>query len=104
MSKISELAQTIEELRSAAAAIKNAAEWLAEQFSAEAPAQEEKPAPEPALTPEEVRAVLAEFSRVGHTAEVRSLLLKFGANKLSEVDPANYNALLREVEELKNAS
>lgn len=41
---------------------------------------EEKP-----LTLEEVRAVLAEKSRAGHTAEVKELLNKHGADKLSEM-------------------
>ena len=36
------------------------------------------------LTLEEVRAVLAEKSRSGHTEEVRELLAKHGADKLSE--------------------
>ena len=56
---------------------------------------EEKP-----LTLEEVRAVLAEKSRSGHTEEVRALLNKHGADKLSEIDPAEYAALLAEAEVL----
>lgn len=43
---------------------------------------EEKP-----LTLEEVWAVLAEKSRSGHTEEVRDLLNKHGADKLSEIAP-----------------
>lgn len=57
--------------------------------------QEEKP-----LTLEEVRAVLAEKSRAGHTAEVRELLNRHGADKLSEIDPAEYPSLLAEAEVL----
>ena len=49
---------------------------------------------------EEVRAVLAEKSRNGHTAQVRELLIKHGANKLSEIDPAKYAALLKDAEVL----
>ena len=56
---------------------------------------EEKP-----LTLEEVRAVLAEKSRAGHTAEIKELLNKHGADKLSEIDPAEYPALLAEAEVL----
>ena len=56
---------------------------------------EEKP-----LTLEEVRAVLAEKSRSGHTEEVRELLNKHGADKLAEIDPAEYPALLAEAEVL----
>ena len=62
------------------------------------------PAPDPLPTLEEVRAVLADASRKGHTAEVRSLLQKYGSKKLSEVDPANYKALLADVEGLNDAS
>lgn len=99
MSKMSEMAASIEELRNAAAAISDVANWLAEAFSANEPA-EEAPASEPLLTLEEVRAVLAEKSRKGHTAEIRSLLQKYGADKLSQLDPANYKALLAEVEDI----
>lgn len=61
----------------------------------------EAPAPEAELlTLEQVRAVLAEKSRAGHTAEVKALLLKHGADKLSEVDPAEYPALLADAEVL----
>ena len=52
------------------------------------------------LSLEDVRAVLAEKSRAGHTAEVKALLTKYGAEKLSEMDPANYQALLSEAEVL----
>lgn len=102
MSKMSEMAATIEDLRAAAAAINQAANWLAQQFSAEAPAEEVKVPEKPALTLEQVRAVLAEKSRAGHTAAIRELLQKYGASKLSQIDPANYEALMLEVEELGN--
>jgi len=67
----------------------------AESAPAEEPEQEEKP-----LTLEEVRAVLAEKSRAGHTAEVKKLLKKHGNSKLSGIDPSEYQALLAEVEAL----
>ena len=47
---------------------------------------------------EEVRAVLAEKSRAGKTAEVKNLLTKFGVNKLSELDASKYDELLKETE------
>ena len=103
MSKIGDMAATIEELRSAAAAINDAANWLADTFSTTEPA-EEAPMTEPVLTLEEVRAVLAEKSRKGHTAEIRSLLQKYGADKLSKIDPSNYKALLADAEVLDNAT
>ncbi|MDD2981671.1 MAG: rRNA biogenesis protein rrp5 [Hespellia sp.] len=66
-----------------------------EPESAPSPAPAEKP-----LTLEEVRGVLAEKSRAGHTAKVRELLIKHGADKLSDIDPANYPALLKDAEVL----
>ena len=45
-----------------------------------------------------------EKSRAGHTAGVRELLQKYGACKLSQVDPANYEALLRDAEVIDNAT
>lgn len=63
------------------------------------PAAKQEPEEKP-LTLEEVRAVLAEKSRSGHTDEVRELLAKHGADKLSGIDPAEYAALLAEAEVL----
>ena len=105
MSKVSDMAQTIEDLRSAAAAISDAADWLTKMFSGE-PQTDDAPAspPEPALTLEQVRGVLADKSRQGHTAEIRTLLQKYGASKLSQIDPAHYKALLAEAEELADGS
>lgn len=106
MSKTSEMSATIEELRAAAAAINEAANWLVQQFSdsEEAPVEEVKEPEKPVLTLEQVRAVLAEKSRAGHTAAIRALLQKYGASKLSQVDPANYEALLRDAEVIGNAT
>ncbi|TRW23222.1 DNA ligase [Criibacterium bergeronii] len=108
MSKMADMAQTIEELRTAAASINAAADWLYQQFSGdneakatEAPAEEE---PKPELKLEDVRAVLAEKSRAGHTADVRALLKKYGAAKLSKIDPAKYEALLQDAEVIGNGS
>ena len=109
MNKMSDMAMTIEELRSAAAAINEAANWLAEQFggtvdeaSAKEPAAKEEKKPE--LKLEDVRAVLAEKSRAGHTAAIRTLLQKYGASKLSAVDPKHYEALLKDAEVLDDAT
>ena len=105
MSRMSDMAQTIEELRSAAAAISDAADWLTKMFSGE-PQAEDTPAshPEPELTLEQVRAVLADKSRKGHTTEIRALLQKYGAAKLSGIDPVHYKALLADAEVLTDAT
>lgn len=63
--------------------------------------EDKKEEPEdPILTLEQVRAVLADKSRKGCTAEVKELLIKHGANKLSDIDPKNYKALLADAEVL----
>ena len=96
MGRISELELAIKDLRSAAATINEVANTLAEMFSAaSADEAHDAAAPaEPQLTLEQVRAVLADKSRMGFTAEIRSLLQKYGAAKLSGIDPANYKALV----------
>ena len=103
MSKMSDMAMTIEELRRAAATINEAANWLSEQFSSNDPSPKTAPT-EPVLTLEAVRAVLADKSRAGFTAQIRSLLQKYGADKLSGIDPSNYKALLEDVEGLTDAT
>ena len=102
MGKISELDMAISDLRKAAATINDVADTLAEMFSGAA--TEEAPVKEPPLTLEQVRAVLAEKSRNGHTAEIRALLQKYGAAKLSLVDPVHYKDLLREAEVMTDAT
>lgn len=55
---------------------------------------------ETTVTIEQVRAVLAEKSQAGLTAEVKSLLESFGANKLSAVKAEDYAAVLAAAKEL----
>ena len=49
---------------------------------------------------EDVRKILADKSRLGHTAKIRELLEKYGAKKLSEIEPSNYKDLVTDVEKL----
>jgi len=53
-----------------------------------------------APTLEEVRAVLAKLSVAGHSVAVKSLIAKFGAEKLSDIAPEQYAALLKEAERI----
>ena len=55
----------------------------------------------PAVTLEQVRSTLASLSAEGKTAQVKNLIEKYGATKLSEVDPMHYAGLL---EDAKNVS
>ncbi|XJZ27677.1 rRNA biogenesis protein rrp5 [Bacillota bacterium Lsc_1132] len=105
MSKIKLLLDVVSDLRSLADSVQAVADAIAKNEPADIPKQEQ---PEPAKQPEEkqitleeVRAVLAEKSHDGFTAEVRALLQKYGASKLSEIDPSKYAALLKDAEGLK---
>lgn len=108
MGKMSELEICVGELKNAVKSLNSVADNLTALFSENQPEaspkpEQKPPAPKPkVLTLEEVRAVLAEKSRNGHTAKVRKLLEKHGASKLSEIDPKNYSALLADAEVLGN--
>lgn len=72
---------------------------------ADSPQEPEKPKPEKktaSIPLEKVRSVLAEKSRDGYTAEVREIIKGFGAGRLSEIDPENYEAVLQKAEVLGN--
>ena len=58
-------------------------------------------APQRTATMEQVRPVLAEKSQKGYRAEVKALLTKYGAGKLSDIsDPSMLGRILQEAEEL----
>ena len=120
MSKMSQLSQQLDELVRCGEALIGVAESLRELFSGdEASAEPEKAEPtvekkakvkkEPvqeekkAYTLEDVRTILAEKSREGFTEEVKAVIAKLGAKKLSGIDPAEYEAIVAEVEGLGNA-
>jgi len=72
-----------------------------EPQAAEAP--KEQPAPEQkteAVTFVKLRSRLSEISRSGKTAEVKELIAKYGASKLSDIAEADYAAVLAEAEGL----
>ena len=112
MSRIKLLLDVVSDLRSLADSLQAVADAVA-QGGQEQPTQKpekktaakqveppvEKPETKP-LTLEQVRAALAEKSRAGHTSEIKALLIKHGADKLSDIDPAEYPALLAEAEVL----
>lgn len=50
---------------------------------------------------EDVRAVLAKLSQHGKTAEVKDLITKYGAVKLSDVHEDKYKDLLKDAEGIK---
>ncbi|NLZ82941.1 MAG: hypothetical protein GX915_04685 [Clostridiales bacterium] len=120
MSKMSNLDLLLKEIDEHASALINATKDLRAMFSSPEPDEEdgltntyetdesleakkeyEKNHPvkeEPKITLEDVRARLAQLSRDGKTAQVKALIQKYGANKLSEVNPDEYEALLLDAE------
>lgn len=92
MGKVSELSMLLDEIRKCSDDLKSIADELSNMFSVEVVADEK------VYTLEEVRSVLAKKSQSGHTAEVKALLSKYGVDKLSAIEPAQYGALLKEAE------
>ena len=100
MDRTHELTVIAEELLRCAASLASAAEKItALQKNSD---QKIPTAPKPTITLEQVRAILADKSRHGYTAEVKALLRQHGADKLSDIAPAEYEALLAEAEALGN--
>lgn len=56
--------------------------------------------PKKILSFEDVRAELAEISRNGKKDGIKSLLIKYGVSRLSEVKPEDYENLLTEARKL----
>lgn len=102
MSRIKLLLNVISDLRSLAESLELVAEAMEnpKSQSSEAEAAPPQKKAEPKVTLEQVRTVLAEKSNNGYTAEVRKLLAKHGADKLSAIDPSKYEALLADAEVL----
>lgn len=102
MSKMSELSGVLDALIECGNKLTETAKKLRSLYSTDEPPKEEiqtaKPQKEVSL--EEVRAILAEKSREGKTAAVKELLRKHGADKLSDIDPSEFAALLADAEVL----
>lgn len=96
MSKMSELSQVLDEMVSCGENLIQAAKALKDIFSS---TEEEKKS----VSLEDVRAVLAEKSRRGFTEEVKEIISKHGADRLSGIDPSEYESILSEAEVIGNA-
>ena len=91
------LARGISELTSLAGSVTKLSTVLkADDAGTPAPKAPQKKTPELA----EVRAMLAEISRSGKTAEVKKLLESHGCEKLSEVESEFYEELMEEARAL----
>ena len=95
MSRVKLLLDVIENIRSLSESLSILADAIADNNA--------KPEDEKPLTLENVRAVLADKSRDGYSSEVKELLKKHGADKLSEINPSEYTAVKNEAEAIGNA-
>lgn len=55
-----------------------------------------------AITLDEIRAELTSFARKGFTSDIRDIIVGFGANKLSELDPKHYEEVLKRMRDIAN--
>ena len=92
------------ELSAAVAEIRKCSELLLEVAEALTSVNESPEPPIEKITMEEVRAVLAQKAAAGLSSEVKALLDKHGAKKLSDISPEDYNQLIKEAEAIGNAS
>lgn len=101
MSKMNELSQTLDALLSCAQGLVCAVDALREVL-ASAPDPSPQPVPEAKPTPTytfaDVRRAFSAKSHEGFTDQVRELIRRYGAEKLSSVKEADYPALMAELE------
>lgn len=104
LSKIKLLLDVVNDMRSLADSIEVVCKAMIESDAApkEVPATKIEPAKEPEIPLEKVRMVLAEKSQLGFTGEVRAIIRKYDADKLSEVDKTHYADILKDAEVLGN--
>lgn len=102
MSKVSEMSQALDELAAAADSLLKVTSLLREIFSAAVPAPDPKPeeeaAPAKTYTFAEVRKAFSAKSHEGFTDQVRALITRYGADKLSGVSESDYPALMADLE------
>ena len=100
MSKVKLLLDVIADMKTLAGSLQVLANALAEPETTNETKTELEPKPE--ITLEQVRALLGKKSIAGYTAQVKELLRKYGADKLSGIDPGQYPALMADAEVLGN--
>lgn len=104
MSRMSELSQVLDEMIACGEGMIRAANAIKEIFTAEpeteAPVREEpeKKQETKTYTFAEVRKAFSAKSHEGYTEQVRALIAKYGAEKLSGVKKEDYPALMADLE------
>ena len=108
---MSELDATLATIDECIATLQSSFTQLREMFSAnqEQPTEAEPELTDPEPVPpvevpkvaiEDVRAALLPLVNGGHQEEVRKLLQRHGADRLTQIDPAEYEAIIAEAGEI----
>ena len=102
MNKNKLVLEIAKDLRQLAKSIEDFLQAMEGEKSVEVPVTytEATPPKSEPITLEKVRAVLATKSQAGKQPEVKALIVKHGANKLTDLDPSCYEQLLKEAEVL----
>ena len=100
MSKTKLLLDVVKDLKSLADSLQAVCDVVTEPETTTV--KSEEIVKEPEISLEDVRMVLAEKSQSGFTAEVRDIIKKYGADKLSAVDKKFYADVLKDAEVLGN--
>lgn len=106
MSKMKLLLDVVDDMRRLANSLQTVADCIVGNTDADDQLDSQQPTPQsekpktPVITIDQVRAVLAEKSGQGKTKEVKALLYKYDAGKLSGVKPEDYPALMEEAQRL----
>ena len=104
MSKTKLLLEVIQDMRSLADSLETLCDAVMSNEPQPEPVEEspeEEAVPKEAkltFTFEEVRAALAKKSKNGKSADVRALINRYGATKLSDIKPEDYSDVMQEAE------
>jgi hypothetical protein len=105
MSKMSELSQALDELVACGEGLIRTANAIREIFSAEpepaAQSEESREEPSQRYTFAEVRKAFSAKSHAGYTEQIRALITRYGADKLSAVKEEDYPALMADLEAIE---
>ena len=101
MSKMAELDAALTTLADLSTSMLDVIRSMRELFTAEPETETASEPAEPApkvYTIEEVRALLLQKRRDGFRNEVKALLTAHGAERLTDIDPGEYAAMMKEAE------
>ena len=104
MSKVKLILDVVSDLHSLADSLKAVADAVTENEDIASSGQNEKIEKaedvKKSYTLDEVRGTLANLSRDGFREEVKNILLKYGASKLSDIKSENYGDVMQDAKEL----